>query len=167
MNTDPAVFHAGRPRRSLPGPLARPDHRADRIAARRHALVPAVGRPSPHGPDIGQGYATPVVALRTPAGFMIPLPFGDATQWARNLFAAGGGSIDFAGRQYAIEHPEIIDGDAAAAHLPRVLRFVAGRIGLRQYVLVHKVATTAARPALTGTLPRAAHEARRPAVMGL
>ena len=147
MNTDPAVFHAGRPRRSLPirwlartiEPIASP------LAGTRWfplwAVLHHTGRTS------GKAYVTPVVALRTPAGFMIPLPFGDATQWARNLFAAGGGSIEFAGRSYAIERPEIIDRDAAADYLPRVLRFVAGRIGLRQYVLVRKVATAAiARP---------------------
>jgi deazaflavin-dependent oxidoreductase (nitroreductase family) len=144
MNTDPAVFHAGRPRRSLPVRwLARTiEPVASRVAGTRWFPVWAILRHT--GRTSGKRYATPVVALRTPAGFVIPLPFGDATQWARNLFAAGGGSIDFAGRHYAIEHPEIIDGDAAAAHLPRVLRFVAGRIGLRQFVLVHQVPTTPA-----------------------
>ena len=49
---------------------------------------------------------------------MIPLPFGDATQWARNLFAAGGGSIRFAGEERQVDEPHIIDSEAAAAHLP-------------------------------------------------
>jgi deazaflavin-dependent oxidoreductase (nitroreductase family) len=144
MNTDPAVFHAGRPRHSLPvrwlaraiEPIASP------LAGNRWfplwAVLHHTGRTS------GKAYATPVVALRTPGGFMIPLPFGDATQWARNLFAAGGGSIEFAGRHYAIEHPEIIDGDAAAAHLPRLFRFVTSRVGLRQYVLVREIPATPA-----------------------
>jgi hypothetical protein len=60
----------------------------------------------------------------------------DATQWARNVLAAGGGSLKFAGCEYRIEDPQIIDREAAAAHLPRLLRSIAGRLGLRQYVVV-------------------------------
>jgi hypothetical protein len=78
-------------------------------------------------------------ALRTDDGFIIPLPFGDATQWAKNVFAAGGGSIKSAGREYDIGEPRIVEGEAAGAHLPPPVRFVAGRLGLRQFVLVRRV----------------------------
>ena len=33
----------------------------------------------------------------------------------------------------------IIDRDEAAAHMPRLLHAIAGRVGLRQYVLVRRV----------------------------
>ena len=79
------------------------------------------------------------MALATRDEFIIPLPFGDATQWAKNLFAAGGGSIRFAGGEHAVTEPRIIDSEAAAAHLPALIRFVAGRLGLRQWVLVRRV----------------------------
>ncbi|MGZ8704937.1 MAG: nitroreductase family deazaflavin-dependent oxidoreductase [Aeromicrobium sp.] len=95
------------------------------------------------GRTSGKVYATPVVGLRTPDGFMIPLPFGDATQWAKNLFAAGGGAIRFAGREYGVTEPRIVDHDEAKAHLGRVLAFVTARLGLRQYVLVGEVSTSA------------------------
>jgi deazaflavin-dependent oxidoreductase (nitroreductase family) len=87
-----------------------------------------------------KAYATPVVALRTPDGFVIPLPFGDATQWARNLFAAGGGSLRWAGGEYRIGVPRVIDRAEAGAYLPKLVRFVAARLGLRQFVLVRHVA---------------------------
>jgi deazaflavin-dependent oxidoreductase (nitroreductase family) len=90
------------------------------------------------GRTSGKAYSIPVVALRTPDGFVIPVPFGDATQWVKNVLAAGGGSLRFAGRDYQISDPELVDLDVAATYLPRVLRFVTKRIGLRQYVLVKR-----------------------------
>jgi deazaflavin-dependent oxidoreductase (nitroreductase family) len=136
MTHTQATFDAGRPRRSLPirwlaravEPVA--SHRAGSRWFPLWAILRHTGRTS------GKVYATPVVGLRTPDGFLIPLPFGDATQWARNLFAAGGGSIRFAGREYRINQPQIVDHDLAKLYLPGVLAFVTARLGLRQYVLV-------------------------------
>lgn len=139
MNSRSVTFDAGRPRFSGPirriakpfGPVARP------LAGTRWfplwAILRHVGRTS------GKAYATPVVALRTRDGFIIPLPFGDATQWAKNLFTAGRGSIRSAGRDHEIGEPRIVEGEGAAAHLPPLIRFLAGRLGLRQYVLVRRV----------------------------
>jgi len=132
---------AGRPNRSGPiraiarpfGPLAKP------LAGNRWfplwAIVRHTGRKS------GTAYATPVVARPTADGFIIPLPFGDATQWAKNLFAAGGGSMRFAGREYQVVEPRIIDLEEAAPHLAPPIRFVSRRLGLRHWVTVRKVAS--------------------------
>jgi deazaflavin-dependent oxidoreductase (nitroreductase family) len=127
---------AGRPRRSAPfraiarsfGPIA------NRFAGRRFFPLWVILRHT--GRTSGKPYATTVVALHTPDGFMVPLPFGSDTQWAKNLFAAGGGSLRSHGREYQIVEPRIVDREAAGAHLPAPLRFVAGRLGLRQYVMV-------------------------------
>ena len=139
-STTSSDFVAGRPRRSGPfraiarsfGPIA------NRFAGRRWfplwVVLHHTGRTS------GTPYATTVVALGTPDGFMIPLPFGDATQWAKNLFAAGGGSLRSHGREYAIVEPRIVDREAAAAPLPFPLRLLAGRLGLREYVMVRSIA---------------------------
>jgi deazaflavin-dependent oxidoreductase (nitroreductase family) len=138
MTGTPATFEAGRPRISGPiralarplGPLAMP------LAGKRwlplYAILRHTGRTS------GKAYSTPVVALGTPDGFIIPLPFGDATQWARNLFAAGGGSLGWAGRDYRIAEPRIIDREDAK-DLPTVVRFLSRRLGLRQFVRVRRV----------------------------
>jgi deazaflavin-dependent oxidoreductase (nitroreductase family) len=131
-------FHAGRPRLTRPihrltphlGPIARP------FAGTRwfpyYAILRHTGRTS------GKAYSTPVVARPTPDSFLIPLPFGDATQWARNLFAAGGGMLRYAGREYKIVDPQVVGREVGEAHLPRPIAFVAGRLGLRQYVLVRR-----------------------------
>jgi deazaflavin-dependent oxidoreductase (nitroreductase family) len=139
MTNTPTMFEAGRPRISGPirrisrplAPLARP------LAGRRmlplYAVLHHTGRTS------GTPYATPVVALRTPDGFIVPLPFGDATQWARNVFAAAGGSLTYAGRDYQVAEPRVIDREDAQALLPRLVRFLAACVGIRQFVLVRRV----------------------------
>lgn len=139
MNTSTPDFVAGRPRRSLPvraiaravAPLG------TRMAGTRVFPLWAVLRHT--GRTSGTPYATPVVAFHTADGFIVPLPFGDATQWARNLFAAGGASIRFAGREYRVVDPRIADRDEVAIHFPRVIRFITRRIGLRQYVTLRSV----------------------------
>ena len=142
MNTSTSPhFVAGRPHRSGSiraiarpfGPIAKP------IAGTRWFPLWAILRHT--GRTSGTAYATPLVALHTPDGFIIPLPFGDATQWAKNLFAAGGGSIRSGGKEHRIVEPRIVDRDVAAAYLPLPLRFVAGRLGLRQYVMVRRVSS--------------------------
>jgi deazaflavin-dependent oxidoreductase (nitroreductase family) len=93
------------------------------------------------GRTSGKVYATPVVALKTQDGFIIPLPFGEATQWIKNLAAAGGGAIRHAGREHKIGEPRTIDSQEAAAHLPGWIRAVAARFGIRQWVLVRRVSS--------------------------
>jgi deazaflavin-dependent oxidoreductase (nitroreductase family) len=138
-DTASPAFVAGRPRRSAPiraiakpfGPIA------NRFAGTRifplWAIVRHTGRTS------GKPYNTPVVARPTPDGFLIPLPFGDATQWAKNLFAAGGGSIRFAGREHQIREPRIMSLDEASVHLALPVRFSSRRLGIIQWVSVRKV----------------------------
>lgn len=136
--TDRVVI-AGRPRRSGPiRRLARPfGPIAMRLAGARWFPLWAILRHT--GRSSGTAYATPVVALAAPDGFIIPLPFGDATQWAKNLLAADGGSIRFAGREYQIMEPRIIDREVAAPHLPLLVRWLSGILGLRHFVTVRQV----------------------------
>jgi deazaflavin-dependent oxidoreductase (nitroreductase family) len=136
MNTTSPDFAAGRPHRSGPiRAIARPfGPIATRMAGSRLFPLWAILRHT--GRTSGKAYATPVVALHATDGFIIPLPFGDATQWAKNLHAAGGGSIRFAGREFRIVEPQVVDREAIAATLPPLVRFASRRLGLRQFVTV-------------------------------
>jgi deazaflavin-dependent oxidoreductase (nitroreductase family) len=129
---------AGRPHHSGPvRRLARPfGPIAVRLSGSRWFPLWAILRHT--GRTSGKTYATPVAALATPDGFLIPLPFGDATQWAKNLLAAGRGSIRFAGREHQIAEPRIVDREGVAL-LPPPVRFLAARFGIRQFVLVRRV----------------------------
>ena len=141
MNATSPDVVAGRPRRSLPiRALARPfGPIANRIAGTR--VFPFWGIVRHTGRTSGTAYATPVVVRPTRDGFLIPLPFGDATQWAKNLFAAGGGSIRFAGREHQVVEPRVIDLETASAHLPLPIRFASRRLGLRHWVTVRRVSS--------------------------
>jgi hypothetical protein len=91
------------------------------------------------GRKSGTTYAIPVVALPTRGGFLIPLPFGDQTQWLKNLQAADHAGLRHAGCEYVIERPEVLDLETAGRDLPGWVRFASGRVGIDQFVRVHRV----------------------------
>ena len=90
----------------LGGPLAGP------LAGRRFipiwALMHHTGRVS------GRPFATPIAIVRTPTGFMVPLPFGGA-QWPRNVIAAGGATMRWKGRDWAVTEPVILGPEGSPA----------------------------------------------------
>ena len=114
------------------GPIAKP--LAGTRIFRLWSILSHTGRTS------GKAYDTPIVALHTTDGFIIPLPFGESTQWTKNLVASGGGSIRFAGRDYEIADPRRLDTAEAAGYLPRWVRFMSDHVvGIHQFVLVRRV----------------------------
>src|SRR2546430_747602 len=62
-----------------------------RIAGKRH--VPLYVLLRHRGRRSGREYATPVVGLRVPGGFAIPMAFGEGADWYRNIIASGGGTV--------------------------------------------------------------------------
>ncbi len=84
----------------------------------------------------GAAYATPVVARPTKDGFVIPLPFGNRTQWARNLVAGGGGTLRVAGREWPVREPEIVEWPDVRTYFNPALRFLVARLGIRHFVRV-------------------------------
>lgn len=113
------------------GPIGRP------LAGTRwlplYAILRHTGRKS------GTQYAIPIVAFPTEDGFVIPLPFGNETQWVRNLFAGSGG-IRWRARGYAVDRPELVGLDDAPVvdAVPRVLRAAARRLGILRWVRVRR-----------------------------
>ena len=69
-----------------------------KLAGRRHVMMAAqvrhVGRKS------GRQYVTPVGARRAGDTFVIPLTFGNQSDWSRNVRAAGGCIIRLNGVDY-------------------------------------------------------------------
>jgi deazaflavin-dependent oxidoreductase (nitroreductase family) len=88
------------------------------------------------GRTSGREYRTPLVVRRIDGGFVIPMPFGESTQWAKNLFAAGRGLIVWNGRTYDVDAPEMIDDVAAAPALNGAQRAGVERFGIRSFVRV-------------------------------
>ncbi len=107
-------------------PLARP------LAGRRFfplwAVLHTRGRRS------GRDLAIPVVARRAPDGFVIPLPFGDGTQWVKNVVAAGGCDLRWAGKDLTLVHPEVVGFDDVAGAFSPLQRWALPRIGAHRFV---------------------------------
>lgn len=80
------------------------------------AVVHHVGRRS------GRRYRTPIVALRTQAGFVLPLTYGLDVDWARNMVHAGGAELARLGRRVRLHNPRIVDLATAEPHLPALAR---------------------------------------------
>ena len=72
---------------------------------------------------------------------MFPLPFGERTQWLRNLLAAGAARIRSKGREYSVDRPELVDLDDPVVRdaVPRPLRAASRRLGIRSWVSVRRI----------------------------
>lgn len=66
------------------------------------AVVRHVGRRS------GRTYETPVVAVEHDDGFLIALPYGDRTDWLKNVVANGAALVLIHGRPVRVNRPEVI-----------------------------------------------------------
>jgi len=66
------------------------------------SVVRHVGRRS------GRLYQTPVVAIEHDDSFLIALPYGEGTDWLRNVLAQGSATLVTGGRTYEVDEPEVI-----------------------------------------------------------
>jgi deazaflavin-dependent oxidoreductase (nitroreductase family) len=112
-----------------------------KLAGRRHVMMAAqirhVGRRS------GRTYVTPAGARLTGDTFVIPLTFGNSSDWSRNVRAAGGCEIRLDGTEYRAVQPELADRDQAGpvvrAAFGPVERAMFRMLGIRQYLLLRRV----------------------------
>ena len=88
------------------------------------------------GRKSGQEYRIAIVVRPFEDGFVIPVPFGPATQWAKNVIAAGGATVIWNGRTYRVTDPRLIDAEAAGPSLSGAQRAAAGRVGIATYMQV-------------------------------
>jgi len=93
-------------------------------------VIQHVGRTS------GRPYATPVAGHRTNDGFVIPMPFGPHTQWAKNVLAQGSAEMTASGHRYAVGDPRLLEGDEALAQFNRVERAILRAFGTRNVLAV-------------------------------
>jgi deazaflavin-dependent oxidoreductase (nitroreductase family) len=72
----------------------------------------------------GRHYRTPVLAFRLDDGYVIALFYGAERDWVRNVLAAGGCTLQRAGRQLRATRPELLPVGAGAALVPAPVRLV-------------------------------------------
>jgi deazaflavin-dependent oxidoreductase (nitroreductase family) len=101
------------------------------------SVVRHVGRRS------GRTYETPVIAVRHDDGFLIALPYGERTDWLKNVLGKGSATIVTNGRTYEVDRPAVIPMAEATAHFgPREQRMhrqfhVDAALQLRQRLEAH------------------------------
>lgn len=112
-----------------------------KLAGRRYfpfaAQIRHVGRRS------GRSYVTPAGARLSGDTIVIPLTFGNRSDWSQNVRAAGGCTIRLNGRDYAATQPEFLDVQDARL----VIRSAFGPferasfrlLGIRQVLSLHAV----------------------------
>ena len=105
-----------------------------RIAGRRY--VPLYVLLRHRGRRSGREYATPVVGMRVPGGFAIPMAFGEGADWYRNIASAGGATIRRHGTEHQLVDPAAIDPDAAASPFPGWQRPVFRALGIRRFLFL-------------------------------
>ena len=107
---------------------------ASKIAGRRH--VPLYVLLRHQGRRSGRPFTTPVVGLRVPGGFAIPMAFGEGADWYRNIVASGGATIRKDGREHDLVDPIAIDPQSATSPFPGWERSVFRAVGIRQLLFL-------------------------------
>ena len=109
-------------------------------------IVKLAGRPHFHmaaqlthtGRRSGRTYVTPVGARRAGDVVLIPLTFGNQSDWSRNVLAAGRCSLRLAGVDYDATAPTLLSSQVADPHVRaafgRLERFSMRMLGIRQFL---------------------------------
>jgi deazaflavin-dependent oxidoreductase (nitroreductase family) len=102
------------------------------------SVVRHVGRRS------GRMYQTPVVAAQHDDSFLIALPYGQRTDWLKNVLAKGSAAIVTNGHRYEVDRPEVISmAEATGYFRPREQRMhrqfhVDSALQVRQRVVARR-----------------------------
>ncbi len=119
----------------ITAPLARP------LAGRRFVSVWAIVEC--HGRSSGRLYRVPVAVVRTADGFVIPIPFGDGTQWVKNVLAEGRCRLRWRGRDVDLVRPTVVDRAEGTAAFNRVERAILRPIRIERFLRLREDALTA------------------------
>lgn len=86
------------------------------------------------GRTSGRVYALPVAVHRSATGFVIPVPFGEQTQWVRNVVAAGSCTLRWRAREYPLTDPRLVGWDDVRDEYGRAFRTIIPVIGLETFL---------------------------------
>ena len=102
--------------------------------------LPLYGVLQHRGRRSGKLFRTPVVVRPTPDGFVVPMPWGDTTDWYRNVQAAGGCQVRWKNRVYVVGEPTVFDLTAGDATFSGFQRAAMRRFGIRKALRLRRVA---------------------------
>jgi deazaflavin-dependent oxidoreductase (nitroreductase family) len=98
------------------------------------SIVRHVGRRS------GRTYETPVVAVEHDDGFLIALPYGDRTDWLKNVVADGAASVVIHGRTFRVDQPQVISMAEATGYFEPKEQKLHRRFAIASCLRVHRTA---------------------------
>ncbi len=97
------------------------------------AVVHHIGRKT------GRELTVPVAVIATPEAFVIALPWGPGTNWARNVLAAGGCTLRWKGADHHLTDPKLIDRAGARPFFGRFTWAISQRvIGADSFLLLRR-----------------------------
>jgi deazaflavin-dependent oxidoreductase (nitroreductase family) len=99
------------------------------------AVVRHIGRRT------GRTYETPVVAVGHEENFLIALPYGQRTDWMKNVLASGRGTIVSDGKTYEVDRPQIIPMTEATAYFGPKEQKLHKRFAVDTCLRVHRLAS--------------------------
>jgi deazaflavin-dependent oxidoreductase (nitroreductase family) len=108
------------------------------LAGRR--FLPLIARVHHVGRRSGRRYVTPTGAHVTGDTVVIPLSFGNVSDWARNVRAAGQCVVQLGGKTYHATQPQFVDAEAAKPVVKQsfgaINRLGFRAFGIRQYLFL-------------------------------
>jgi deazaflavin-dependent oxidoreductase (nitroreductase family) len=102
--------------------------------------MPLYGVIEHRGRRSGKVFRTPVVVRPSPDGFIVPMPWGETTDWYRNVRAAGGCRICWKDHDYELGQPEVLDTSAAGASFSGVQRNMMRRFHIQKVLRLRRIA---------------------------
>jgi deazaflavin-dependent oxidoreductase (nitroreductase family) len=97
------------------------------------AVVHHIGRKT------GRELTVPVAVRATPELFVVVLPWGPGTNWARNVLAAGGCVVRWKGADHRTQRPELVGQSQARAYYSRFEWTVTQRVfRAESFLLLHR-----------------------------
>ena len=83
------------------------------------------------GRETGRPYETPVVAAEHDGSVYIALPYGERTDWLKNVLAAGSAAVVTGGNRYGVDQPKVIPMGEATGFFATKEQRLHRRFGVR------------------------------------
>ena len=123
----------------LPAWLGRFNRRVSNpLLAPAAARLPYFGVLLHRGRVSGRSFRTPVNAFPVPGGFVVALTYGAATDWTRNILAAGGCEMVHRGRRLRLIAPRLLGRDQGRSQVPAPLRPILDLLGVDTFLLLER-----------------------------
>lgn len=92
------------------------------------------------GRNSGRSYETPVVAVKHGDSFLIALPYGERTDWTKNVLVSGAASVVTHGHSYEVDEPRVIPMTDATQYFGPKEQKLHRRFAVETCLLVHRAA---------------------------